>query len=295
LPEGRAYVAWVVVCLVWGTTYLAIRIAIESLPPLLMSGIRWIIAGSILLLFFGIKGEVPLAPRAWFSASARGVLLIGLGNGSVVWAEQTVPSGLTSVFVAIAPFWLVGIDRLLGDGRQLGARQWTGLLIGFAGIVMLVSPELGSDLAGRSFLRGFIATQLACLGWAVGSIYARRSASETNDGTEPTAPAWEMLLGGLALTGVGLLSGERLGATVTLRSAAAVAYLIVFGSIVAFSAYRYALRHLPVATISLYVYVNTVIAVLLGTLVLNEPFSWLMGIGAGIVLTGIALVKQRRG
>ncbi|HVH26977.1 MAG TPA: EamA family transporter [Vicinamibacterales bacterium] len=295
MPKGRAYVAWVVVCLVWGTTYLAIRIAIESLPPLLMAGIRWIIAGSIILLFFTIKGKAALDARGLLPSAARGVLLIGFGNGAVVWAEQTVPSGLTSVFVAIAPFWMVGIDTLLGDGHHLAGRQWAGLFIGFAGIVMLVSPELGSDLAGSSFLRGFIATQLACAGWAVGSIYARRSARQASGGAESTAPAWEMLSGGLALTGVGLLSGEQIGSSVTMRSVAATGYLIVFGSIVAFSAYRYALRHLPVATISLYVYVNTVIAVLLGTLVLGEPFSWRMGIGAGIVLAGIALVKQRGG
>jgi drug/metabolite transporter (DMT)-like permease len=295
LTRRRAYVAWIVVCLVWGTTYLAIRVAIESLPPLLMAGIRWITAGSILLLFFTLRGGAPLAGQARLPLAVRGVLLIAIGNGAVVWAEQTVPSGLTSVFVSIAPFWLVGIDALLGAGDALATRQWGGLLLGFVGIVMLVSPEFGSDVAGSSFLRGFIATQLACAAWALGSIYARRSAWTTRDAAEPTAPAWEMLYGGLALCAAGLLSGERLGAAITPRSAVAFGYLTVFGSIVAFSAYRYALRHLPVATISLYVYVNTVIAVMLGTLLLDEPFSWRMGVGAGVVLAGIALVKTRIG
>jgi drug/metabolite transporter (DMT)-like permease len=230
---------------------------------------------------------------AGFPVAARGVLLIGIGNGAVVWAQQTVPSGLTAVFVAIAPFWMVGMDALFGDGHRLAARQWAGLLIGFGGVVMLVSPELGSDVAGRSFFRGFVATQLACASWAVGSIYARRSARDTNNAADSATPAREMLCGGLALSVAGLLAGERIDTTVSVRSAAAAGYLIVFGSIVAFSAYRYALRHLPVATISLYVYANTLIAVLLGTLVLDEPFSWRMSVGAGVVLAGIALVKQR--
>jgi drug/metabolite transporter (DMT)-like permease len=292
LAKRRAYLAWAVVCLVWGTTYLAIRVAIESLPPLLMSGIRWMIAGGCLVAFFRIRGERLPDYCAWPSLALRGALLVGLGNGAVVWAEQTVPSGLTSVLVAVAPFWMVGIDALVGDGRSLTARHWAGLLVGFTGILLLVSPELGTDLSGRAFARGFVSTQLACAGWALGSIYARRGASLASGGSSRTVPAYEMLFGGIALFSVALMLGERAQTGVTLRSAAAAAYLVVFGSIVAFSCYRYALQHLPVATVSLYVYVNTVIAMLLGTVVLGERFSWQMGIGAVVVLGGIALAKR---
>ena len=296
MPDRRAYVAWAVVCLVWGTTYLAIRIAIESLPPLLMAGTRWVVAGLILVTIFRVRGDRLPRRSAWPSLAVRGVLLIGLGNGAVVWAEQAVPSGLTSVFVAVAPFWMVGIDALAGDRRSLTFRQWIGLVVGFAGIVVLVSPELGTGLNGRGFVEGFIATQLACAGWAVGSIYARHRGRRTNDEIRLTAPAYEMLFGGIALLGCSLSLRERLILSeATWRSELAMAYLVIFGSIVAFSAYRYALQHLAIATVSLYVYVNTLIAMVLGTIVLAEPFSWRMGFGAGIVLAGIALVQQRDG
>ena len=293
MSKPRAYAAWIVVCLVWGTTYLAIRVAIESIPPLLMAGVRWIVAGTLLVLFFRLRGQRLPDRSAWLSLVIRGILLIGLGNGAVVWAEQTVPSGLTSVFVAVAPFWMVGIDALFRDSDRLTGRQLAGLVVGFSGIVTLIYPQLGvgfRDFSGRAFLNGFMATQLACAGWALGSSFARRIG---RSGEEPTltAPALEMLFGGIVLLVCALAIGERSSGTMTFRSVAAVIYLIIFGSIVAFSSYRYALGHLPVATVSLYVYVNTVIAMLLGTLVLGEPFSWRMGTGAAVVLVGIWLVK----
>jgi drug/metabolite transporter (DMT)-like permease len=294
LSKRRAYLAWVVVCLVWGTTYLAIRIAIESLPPLLMAGIRWIIAGSLLITFFALR-RLPLPDRsAWPSLAVRGVLLIGLGNGAVVWAEQTVPTGLTSVLVAIAPFWMVGIESLFRDSEPLRTRQVIGLIVGFTGILLLIWPQLGSDVTGRTFLAGVLATQLACAGWALGSSYARRRRHAEHTEPKATAPAFEMLFGGIILTGSGVLLGEQIGTAVTTRSLAAVAYLIMFGSIIAFSAYRYALHHLSVATVSSYVYVNTVIAVMLGTVVLDEPFSPRIGIGVAVVLVGIWLVKESK-
>ena len=297
MSKTRAYAAWIVVCLIWGTTYLAIRVAIDSIPPLLMAGVRWIIAATLLIAFFRLRGERLPDQSTWLSLAIRGVLLIGFGNGAVVWAEQTVPSGLASVFVAVAPFWMVGVEALFGDGDPLAGRQLAGLLVGFSGIVTLIYPQLGiglTDVRGGGFLSGFLATQLACAGWAVGSSFARRVG---RSGQEPalTAPALEMLFGGVVLLLCALAIGERTNAMITARSIVAVAYLVFFGSIVAFSSYRYALGHLPVATVSLYVYVNTVIALLLGTLVLGEPFSWRMAVGAAVVLAGIWMVKGRDG
>jgi drug/metabolite transporter (DMT)-like permease len=291
LSKSRAYAAWVILCLVWGTTYLAIRVAIESIPPLLMAGVRWIVAGSLLIAFFRIRGDSLPGRRQWLSLAIRGVLLIGLGNGAVVWAEQTVPSGLAAVFVAVTPFWMVGIDALMGDGKAPTLRQIIGLIVGFLGIVLLVSPNIRMA-GGGGFWSGFIATQLACVGWSLGSTYARRLAHGHEDAHTVASSALEMLFGGVALLTCGAMLGERLGVGVTPRSAGAVVYLIVFGSIVAYTCYRYALQHLPVAILSLYVYANTVIAVVLGTLVLGEPFSWVMGAGAAVVLVGIGLVKE---
>ena len=291
MPRTRAYVAWVVVCLVWGTTYLAIRIAIESLPPLLMAGARWVVAGTLLVAFFRLRGD-RLPPRAaWGSLVVRGILLISLGNGAVVWAEQTVPSGLTSVLVALAPFWMVGVESLVGESQSLKLRQLVGLFIGFSGVLLLIWPELGVDLNARGFLIGFLCTQLACAGWALGSTYAKLRARHQREEPTLTAPAFEMLSGGFFLLAASALLGERLAPPVSWRSIGAVAYLVVFGSIVAFSAYRYALQHLSIAAVSQYVYVNTVIAMALGTIVLAEPFNWRMATGAAVVLVGIGLVK----
>ena len=295
MSKSRAYLAWVVLCLVWGTTYLGIRVALESIPPLLMAGARWTVAGALLTAFFCIHGERLPDRRQWLSLVVRGVLLIGLGNGAVVWAEQTVPSGLTAVLVAVNPFWMVGIDAMMGDGKSPTVRQVVGLFVGFAGIVLLVSPDTRLAVGSGGFWSGFIATQLACAGWSLGSTYARQRAQRQTDAHTLAGVAFEMLFGGIVLLGGALLLGEKLRLAVTSRSAAAFLYLIVFGSIVAYSCYRYALQYLPVATLSLYVYANTVIAVLLGTLVLGEPFNWRMGTGAAVVLVGIGLVKQQDG
>jgi drug/metabolite transporter (DMT)-like permease len=288
-------VAWVVLCLVWGTTYLAIRVALESIPPLVMGGARWIVAGTLLIAFFRVRGAPLPDKHRWLPLAVRGVLLIGIGNGAVVWAEQAVPSGLTAVLVAVNPFWMVGIDALMGDGKAPTVRQIAGLLVGFLGILLLVSPETRMTIGSRGFWGGFIATQLACVGWSIGSIYARQRNQRQQDTHTLTTVAFEMLFGGIFLLGSGLMLGETVRVVVTSRSAGAFFYLIFFGSILAFSCYRYALQHLPVATLSLYVYVNTAIAVFLGTLVLGEPLSWRMGAGAAVVLVGTWLAKEQRG
>jgi drug/metabolite transporter (DMT)-like permease len=284
-----AYLAWAAVCLVWGTTYLAIRIALESIPPLLMAGLRYVTAGTVIAAALALRGEKLPGRSAWLALTLQGILLIGIGNGAVVWAELTVPSGLTAVLVAAVPFWMVGVERFMSRPDPLTPRRVAGLVIGFTGIVLLVWPELQLS-EGRSFLAGVVSTQLACLGWAVGSSYARRRAREEN--VLATA-ALQMLFGGVALVIAGTVHGEWPVLVFTPRTASAIAYLVVFGSIVGFSAYAYALKHLPVATVSLYAYVNPVIAVLLGTLVLGERLSPRLIIAGAIVLAGMGLVRER--
>ena len=170
----RAYLAWIVVCLIWGTTYLGIRIALETIPPLLMAAMRWIVAGGLLIVVLRLRGERMPAPTEWPALTLLGVLLIGFGNGGVVWAEQTVPSGLTAVLVATSPFWMVGIERSWPAANDSRCAAALGLIVGFGGIVLLVWPEIRLGEGGRAFLGGVIAAQLACLGWAIGSSYARQ-------------------------------------------------------------------------------------------------------------------------
>lgn len=278
----------IVVCLVWGTTYLAIRIALETIPPFLMAAMRWMAAGGLLISVLKLRGERLPGPDAWPSLATLGVLLLGCGNGGVVWAEQTVPSGLTAVLVSTIPFWMVGIERAMPNSEPLTPRRLSGLVVGFLGVVLLVWPDLRLEGAG-SFLGGVIATQIACLGWAVGSSYARRRGREEN---VLGAAAIEMVLAGICLLALALLSGEWAALEFNPRTFSALAYLVFAGSIVGFSAYAYALKHLPIATVSLYAYVNPVIAVLLGTVVLQEPLSPRLAIACAVVLTGMGMVRE---
>lgn len=289
-PEiRRAYAAWLLVCLVWGTTYLAIRIALETVPPMLMAAIRWIVAGTLLIAFLRLRG-VPLPPRSsWPALALIGVLMTSFGNGAVVWAEQTIPSGLAALLVAAVPFWMVGVERFMPRPEPVRMQRIVGLLVGFTGILLLVWPELTRP-AGTGILVGAAATQLACVGWAIGSSYSRRRHADEN---VIAAAAVQMLFGGGALLVVGLLVGEWPSLTFNARTFSAVAYLVFAGSIGAFSAYLYALKHLPVATVSTYAYVNPVIAVILGTLMLDEPFSSRIVVAGAIVLAGMMLVRRR--
>ena len=289
---SRPYLAWIVVCLVWGTTYLGIRIALESIPPFLMAAMRWITAGGLLVAVLRSRGERIPGRSEWPSLLVLGILLLGFGNGAVVFAQQTVPSGLTSVLVAAAPFWMVGTERVLGGAERLTLMRGTGLVVGFAGIVLLVWPELQStsgDRSGGAFLVGVAATQLACLGWSIGSSYSRRRQQSEN---VLAAASLQMLFAGVVLLVLGTLAGEWSSLRFTTRTASALVYLTLFGSIIGYSSYIYALKHLPVSTVSLYAYVNPVIAVLLGTIVLNEPLSPRIALAGAVVFVGSWLVKR---
>jgi drug/metabolite transporter (DMT)-like permease len=285
----RAYLAWIVVCLVWGTTYLGIRIALETIPPFTMAVLRWVIAGTLLLTVLKIRGERLPPPSDWPALAVLGVLMIGFGNGAVVWAQQIVPSGLTAVLVSTTPFWMAGIERLLADGERFTARRLLGLAVGFVGVVMLVWPEIRPG-TGTAFLGGVLATQLACCGWSVGSSYSRRRASGEN---VLAIAATQMVFAGLFLAILATARGEWRALHFTNRTLAAITYLTIAGSIVGFSAYGYALKHLPVSTVSLYAYINPVIAVILGALVLREPFGARIAVACAVVLAGTALVRSR--
>jgi drug/metabolite transporter (DMT)-like permease len=289
-PSRSAYLAWAAVCLLWGTTYLAIRVSIETIPPLIMAGFRWTVAGAIIVSALKILGERIPPPSRWPALSVLGILLIGFGNGCVVWAEQTLPSGLTAVLVAAVPFWMVGVEWFMAGSDRLTRRRIFGLVIGFGGIVLLVWPELQVG-AGRSFFFGVLSTQVACLGWAIGSSYSRRRHADEN---VLAAAGLQMLLGGLCLGVAGLARGELAMLALSGRSVGALVYLIFAGSIAGFSAYAYALKYLPVATVSLYAYVNPVIAVLLGTLILGEALSPRLAVAGTVVLMGMYLVSERQ-
>jgi drug/metabolite transporter (DMT)-like permease len=280
--------AWALVCVVWGTTYVAVKISLETVPPFLQGGLRNMLAGLILGAGLAARGHA-LPPRsAWGRLAVLGFFMFLLGNGGVVWGTQHVSSGLAAVLVGTSPFWMVSVEALVTPGTQFFARQWIGLTVGFTGIVILVWPDIAQGGAGgKSFALGVVSVQIACAGWAVGSSYTRRHVMPAD---VLGSAAMQMCFGGLFLTLLGTSLGEWSHLSFTGKTAGAMIYLLVFGSVIAFTAYSYALRHLNVATVSLYTYINPVIAVALGIILLGEPFQIRMVLAAGIILAGTLIV-----
>lgn len=284
----RAWVAWMAVCLIWGTTYFAIKIALDTIPPFLMGGLRYATAGLVLAAVLKARGKALPDRTAWGRLAVLGFFMFAVGNGGVVWAEQSVPSGLTAVLIATSPFWMVAVERVVAGAGSVHARQWVGLSLGFAGIVLLVWPDLTTTGAGaRAFGWGVVSVQVACAGWAIGSAYTRRHVMA---GDVLGSAALQMIFGGACMLAVGTALGEWGSLALSTKTAAALVYLTFAGSLIAFAAYSYALRHLDVAVVSLYTYVNPVIAVALGTLVLGEPFGMRMVVAAAVIFAGILTV-----
>ena len=287
-----ALFAWLAVCLIWGTTYLAIRVSVETIPPWLMSGVRWVTAGSIIAAFMTLRGERVFAAEHWRGAAFLGFFMFVLGNGCVVLAEVAVPSGLAAVIVASAPFWMSGVEALRRDGERMTWRTVLGFVVGFSGVVLLIWSDLvRGGVSGRSFVLGVVSLQVACLGWSIGSSYSKRHARNAN---VFSSAALQMILGGVMMLILATLRGEWAAVSVSARSAIAFAYLTTIGAIGGFVAYTYALRHLPVSLVSLYAYVNPIIAVALGVAVLGEPFTARMAAAAALVFGGVAIVRSQR-
>lgn len=286
--QRRAWIAWLAVCVIWGTTYLGIKVALETIPPFLMGGLRYVAAGIVLAAVLVMQRR-PLPPTSdWGGLAILGFFMFLFGNGGVVWGEQYVPSGLTAVLVGTSPFWMVGIDAMVTRGQQMFVRQWLGMLVGFLGMVLLVWPDItAGGVTDRGFFAGVIALQIACIGWAIGSAYTRRHVTPRD---VLGAASLQMLFGGLFMLLAGTALGEWGGLSFTPKTTVALVYLTLLGSVVAFAAYSYALRHLDVAVVSLYTYVNPVIAVALGTILLDEPFHLRMLIAGAIILAGIVIV-----
>lgn len=284
-----AYGAWAAVCFFWGTTYLAIAVGLESFQPTLFAGLRFLIAGGVLFFVMSQQrgARLPIG-REWLDLGVVGIMLLGVGNGAVVWAEQWVPSGMAALLVATSPFWAAALERLQKDGERVGVRGLLGMAVGFGGLAMLVGPKLfGAELNGK-YVLGVVIIQIGSFFWQAGSVYSKLRPV----GVSPLmSSAVQMLWAGVALTLLGTLLGEWPGMHYSPRSAGALLYLVVFGSIVAYSAYMYAIQKLPLPLVSTYSYVNPLVALVLGWLVLSEPLGWREAGAALVILLGVALVK----
>ena len=278
------------VYLIWGSTYLAIAIAVQTLPPLFSAGLRFSLAGLILLGFIAVRRGLRLDRRQLAAAATVGLLLIVGGNGFVVLAERTVPSGLTALIIASVPLWIVVFRRIAGD--RIHSSTFVGVAVGFAGVVFLVVPR-GS--AGGIELGGLALLLVATTSWALGTFLAPRLRMP-RDGLLSTGI--QQLAGGIALVVLGAAMGELAHlepATWSANSLLAMAYLLVFGSLVAFTAYSWLLQHAPVSLVATYAYVNPVVAVLLGALILAEPITPTIVIGAAIIVAAVAFIVTREG
>jgi drug/metabolite transporter (DMT)-like permease len=280
------------VYVIWGSTYLAMRFAIETIPPFLMAGTRYLTAGAILYAWSRLRG----APRPqgvhWRSAILLGALLLLCGNGGVVWAEQRVSSGLVALLVSTEPLWIVLLVWLRSRQEKPGPRVIAGLVLGFVGLIILVKP---GSAAGVSLV-GAGAVLFASLNWATGSLWGQRAKL-------PDSPllstGMQMLAGGSLLMTAGVLTGEPARfaiSQVSTKSLLALAYLIVFGAIVAFTAYVWLIKEAPPVLVSTYAYVNPLVAVFLGWALAGEPITRGTLMAAAVILTGVALISsaQRR-
>jgi drug/metabolite transporter (DMT)-like permease len=288
--RGLAYAAFAIVCIVWGTTYLVIRIGLETIPPLLLTGIRYTAAGLLLLAVVLVRRTpIPRDARTLGNLALCGFLMVGLGNLAVVWSEQWVPSGLAALLVATAPFWMAIIEMFRPSGERLNARGALGTLIGFGGVALLVTPKGSGGAWSTAFLIGALVIQIGSIGWQLGSFQGKYNLKHV---PLLASAALQMLFGGVIVTVVGFAIGEGSRFVLTPRTFGALAYLTLVGSVIAYSAYVFALAHMRTTHTSLYAYVNPVVAVFLGWLILHEPLTWMSIAAMVVILAGVALVQS---
>lgn len=289
----RIWIAIISVYIVWGSTYLAIRFAVQTMPPFLMAGVRFLISGSLLYLIRRVLGDPQPTSQEWRSASIIGIFLLVGGNGGVVWAEQWVVSGVAALLVATAPLWMILIDTLHPRGHKSGPKVILGVILGFAGIFILIHP-FQSIRHGDIHLIGALVLILASLFWSIGSLYSRQAKL-------PSSPllgtGMEMLAGGVGLLLLGILSGEMRQlswGSISKESWLGLIYLIVFGSWIGFTAYTWLLRTAPTPLVSTYAYVNPIVAVFLGYFIAEEPLTLRILIATVLVVGSVALITITR-
>jgi drug/metabolite transporter (DMT)-like permease len=285
--KGKALIAYLVVCIFWGSTYLAIKVGVTELPPFLFAGLRFFVAGILLVIIARALGD-PLPRKSdWKTLAIVGLLLLAGGNAFVVWSEQYVGSGIASIFVVTVAMWTALFDAIIpGGSSELNWRVVAGLLLGFLGTLLLVGATPAEILAADK--RGPIALTMASASWSLGTVYAKRHPTQASP---YMGAAFQMIVGGAAVALVGTLLGEWVSWHLSARGIGAIAYLVIFGSILGYSAYSYALRHASATIVGTYAYVNPVIAVLLGWLLLHEPVGPRTFIAMGMILVAVVWIQ----
>mgnify|MGYP001438201984 CR=1 FL=1 len=283
--------------LVWGSTYLGIKVAVETMPPFLMAAARFVVAGALITAFIAFTRGFRATRKQWIDNSISGALLLLGGNGLVAWAEQKIPSGIATLMVSVGPLFIVLLDwaalKFYADGKR-GSRPnlatFVGIALGFAGLVMLVGPDVFQSGAGGLDPVRIVGLILACLFWSAGSLYTRYA----SEPAEPfTGAAIQMLAGSVWLFLVSLARSELADfsfAQISASSFWAWVYLIVFGSLIGFTAFVWLMKHATPSRVATYAYINPIVAVFLGWLILKEPVSPRIFVAAAIIIAGVAII-----
>ncbi len=289
-------IAFAVLYIVWGSTYFFIQKGLEHIPPFIMGAIRFIVAGIMLMLWCVIKKEKLFNPVQIKHAAIAGVMLLFVGTGAVIWAERTLPSSLVGMLVASEAIWLVVIDKANWKINFTSRNTVIGLIIGFAGVILLFSESASkvmSQAGGSAAIIGLMVLVIGTISWASGSIYSKKKSF----GSSAVNSAWQMLVAGLVFIPASFLNNEWAGfqwQTVPAESWLSVLYLVVMGSLAGYSAYVWLLSVRPVTQVGTHVYVNPVVAVLLGVLFAGEKLSWLQVLGLGVILTSVLLINMSK-
>lgn len=287
-PQFWAYAALISVCFFWGTTYLGIRMALEMWPPMTLVAVRFLLSGGILMAgALLLKADLPRGRELALTA-LYGVVILGAGNGALVLAETWIPSGMAALIITISPFWMVGLNALLPPREPLHPPTLAGMAVGLAGAVLLVGPgALAGGAAGAAMLKGALVLQAGCISWSLGSLLQKRLPTRAH---AIVSGGIQQLAAGLAFVPLALLWPGEIHYSP--RGLGALLYLVVFGSIVGYSSYVVALERLPVAVVSIYNYVNPVVAVILGWIFYREPFGMREAAAMLVIFAGVAMVKR---
>lgn len=287
-PHFRAYLALASCCFFWGTTYLGIRIALESFSPAVLVSLRFLLSGSIIAAVVWWSGyRFPRGKVLWQTAGC-GLLLLGIGTGCLVFSEKLIPSSMAALFITLSPLWFTGLEALVPGGDRFRPAVLGGMLTGLAGVALLVAPDLIERGFHGAVWQGFLVLQLGSAAWSLGSILQKRLKSDAH----PFATgAVQQLAAGVVFIVPALLEPGRT-AEFSPKGVGALLYLVTFGSIIGYSSYVYALERLPVSLVSLYTYVNPVVAAALGWLFYREPFGRLETAAMLVIFAGVWLVKR---
>ena len=286
-PNIRAYIAWIAICIIWGTTYLFIRIGVETIPPMLFAGFRWIIAGVILITILRLSGKQFPKKEDLIHIAIIGIALIGLGNGLVVVGEQYIESGLAALLITTVPFWMVGVESFLPKGPKLNWMVITGLIVGSLGVGLIFGGDL-KYIFETKYLLGVLSILGAVVAWSLGSVYSKYKKVSVHPLMSASV---QMLIAGSLQVLLGAVMGNFSELHFTQSGLISLSYLIVMGSIFGYGSYIYAIEHLPLSLVSTYAYVNPIIALFLGWIFLNEQLSVFTVLAAVVIILGVFLVK----